>query len=656
MNASDILGPSGLIARSLPGYEPRPEQLAMAEAVDAAFKGNRHLLVEAGTGVGKSFAYLVPAIERVTSNGGRVVVSTHTIALQEQLIEKDIPYLQSIYPTPFSACLVKGRANYLGLRRLARTSARQARLLDLNDDIASLHAIEEWAYETTDGSLTDLPRAPAPYLWERVRSDADDCLGRNCPHFQSCFYQRARRRAQAAQILVVNHALLFSDLALRSQGAALLPDYDHVILDEAHTMENVAADHLGVGVTSSQIGHLLNLLHHEKTGRGLLERRRHADAIAMTEQTRNETRMYFQTLTGWNDDRPDWNGRFREPPPFAQRCSSSLTELAAAARDLRDGVDDESERSEWNGISDRSEALARSVERWHGHTSPGWVYWLDLAGRRFDRATLFARPLHIGAALREALFSRMKSVILTSATLTTPGPQPFAYLKSRLSLEEVECVALGSPFDYRRQLRAFVETGLPDPSSAAFPSAACEAIKRYVLMTDGHAFALFTSYDMMNQFARRMRSFFEEARMPLFVQGEGLPRSAMLKAFREMPRSVLFGTDSFWAGVDVPGPALSNIIIVKLPFAVPNHPVVEARVEEIRQSGGNPFQNYQLPEAILKFKQGIGRLIRTKSDTGIVVILDSRTAGKSYGQRFLASLPDCEVNMVGPTDSGSPVD
>lgn len=655
MSATDILGQGGLIARSLPGYEPRPEQLAMAEAVTAAFKENRHLLVEAGTGVGKSFAYLVPAIEHVTGCGGRVVISTHTIALQEQLIEKDIPFLQSVYPTPFSACLVKGRANYLGLRRLARTSARQARLLDLNDDIASLHAIEEWAYETTDGSLADLPRAPATSVWERVRSDADDCLGRNCPHYQSCFYQRARRRAQAAQLLVVNHALLFSDIALRSQGAAMLPDYDHVILDEAHTVENVAADHLGVGVTSSQIAHLLNLLHHEKTGRGLLEPKRHMDTIAITERARIESRVYFQTLAAWNADRPDWNGRFREPPPFAQRCSSSLNELSAAARALRDGVDDESERSEWTGIGDRAAALAASIEQWHGHRSPGWVYWLDLAGRRIDRLTLSARPLHVGAALKEALFDRVKSVVMTSATLTTPGPQPFAYVKSRLSLDEVDGVALGSPFDYRRQLRVFVEAGLPDPSSPAFHAAACEALKRYVLMTDGHAFALFTSYDMMNQFAKRTRPFFERSAMLLLVQGEGLPRSAMLKAFRETPRSVLFGTDSFWAGVDVPGPALSNVIIVKLPFAAPNHPAVEARVEEIRQAGGNPFRDYQLPEAILKFKQGIGRLIRTRSDTGIVAILDSRTAGKSYGRRFLESLPDCEVNMVGPNDSGSPV-
>ncbi|MFQ5495289.1 MAG: ATP-dependent DNA helicase, partial [Phycisphaerae bacterium] len=270
MGVTTALAKGGMVAARLPGYEVRPQQLAMAEAVWAAFDNNQHLIVEAGTGVGKSFAYLIPAIERVTREGGRVVVSTHTIALQEQLIDKDIPFLRSVFDEEFSAVLVKGRSNYLGLRRLQRASRKQDLLFDARGDRSSLHATEEWAYKTVDGSLGDLAKQPAPTVWDRVRSDADDCLGRRCPHFKKCFYQRARRRALGAQILVVNHAMLFSDLALRRQGASVLPDYEYVILDEAHTVERVAGDHMGLSTSNAQARHLFNTLYNERTGRGVL--------------------------------------------------------------------------------------------------------------------------------------------------------------------------------------------------------------------------------------------------------------------------------------------------------------------------------------------------------------------------------------------------
>ena len=616
----------------------------MAEAVGRAFDAGEHLLVEAGTGVGKSFAYLVPAIERATKHGGRVVISTHTIALQEQLIEKDIPFLQSVFPQEFSAVLVKGRSNYLGIRRLARASAKQNALFDAKGDLAELRRIEDWAYQTQDGSLSDLSPQPSLAVWERAKSDADDCMGRKCPHYNACFYQRARRRAATAQLLIVNHALLFSDLAVREQGASILPDYDYLVLDEAHTVESVAGDHLGLALSNAQVRFLLNNLHNERTGRGLLLHRGSAALLAAVGESHRVAESYFEALQEWHDEQSGWNGRLREPPPVAQNVSTALVDLREQIRDLREKVEEEEDRSELNAAMERCTGLAGAIERWHNQTEKGWVYWLEMAPDRGRRATLSGRPIDVGPTLKTALFDPVKSVVLTSATLTTASDEPFAYLQQRLSLTGTRSLSLGSPFDYRKQLKVYVEAGMPDPSNVTdFTAAACEGIKKYVEMSRGRAFVLFTSYDMMQRCAKELTAFFEKQEMPLLVQGTGLPRSMMLQRFRNTPRSVLFGTDTFWAGVDVPGEALSNVIIVKLPFGVPNHPMIEARIEQIRDRGGNPFTEYQIPEAILKFRQGMGRLIRTRTDTGIVVILDPRVRTKPYGKRFLAALPDCEV-------------
>ena len=640
-----ILAEGGRIADRLAGYEVRPQQLEMARAVAAAFESGEHLIVEAGTGVGKSFAYLVPAIQQVVHHGGRVVISTHTIALQEQLIDKDIPFLRSVFSEPFSAVLVKGRSNYLGLRRLTRASSRQELLFDAKGDVSELHAIEDWAYETTDGSLADLSDQPSMKVWERVKSDSDDCLGRNCAQFNKCFYQRARRRANEAQLLIVNHALLFSDLAVRQQGASILPDYDYVILDEAHTVEGVAGDHLGLGVSNAQVRHLLNTLHNERSGRGILTSGGGRSMMAKVAEAHRAVDDYFGDLAQWRNERGgDWNGRLREPPPFEQPLSARLLELQDGLRSLRKESKDEDERSELGGLAERCVAMATSFDNWHQQKTPGWVYWMESGGPQRQRARLCARPLDVGRVLRETLFDKTKSVVLTSATLVTDTKSPFRYLRKRLCLEDVKGLVLGSPFDFRQQLKVYIEAKMPDPSdSTAFVPAACSAIRKYVRMTKGRAFVLFTSYKMLRECAELLGEFFAEQKMPLLVHGSGLARSQMLESFRATPRSVLFGTDTFWAGVDVPGDALSNVIIVKLPFSVPNHPVVQARIERIREEGGNPFIDFQLPEAVLKLKQGVGRLIRTRRDRGIVVILDPRVKSKPYGSRFLRALPECEV-------------
>ncbi len=649
--ACAVLDADGPIARSLSNYEQRPQQIQMAGAVEAAFQQEHHMLIEAGTGVGKSFAYLIPAIQCALRTGRRVVVSTHTIALQEQLIDKDIPFLKRIMPRDFTAELVKGRANYLGLRRLARASTRHETLFPTKSHLASLWEIEDWAYKTKDGSLSDLEQEPNFAVWDRVRSDSDDCLGRKCETYDTCFYQRMRRRAIKANLLVVNHAMLFSDIALRKQGASILPDYDYVVLDEGHTVESVAADHLGSSVSTAQINYLLNALCHEKTGKGTLFGPDAVPVIEEVERCRHLLDEYHDLILSWVDAQPSFSGRVRKAILVDQPLTGGLMRVYSALRKWREGMDDEEKKMEIMSMMNRCTTLAESIDNWHKHESPSWVYWIDVRRDRRIRITLAARPIDIGPELRVGLFDAMRSVVLTSATMTTSNSTPFAYISHRLGLEDTPSVQLGSPFNYREQVVAYVESNMPDPGNAPlFLPAVCEKLEQYLSHSAGRAFVLFTSYAMLNECAEKMQRYCLLQQMTLLVQGQGLSRSTMLDRFRQEDRSVLFGTDTFWAGVDVPGESLSNVMIVKLPFASPSQPTVEARIERIREQGGNPFMDYQVPEAVLKFKQGIGRLIRSRTDRGIVVILDPRISRKPYGKQFLAALPDCEVVVVKNAD------
>lgn len=659
LSPADILGPGGRIAARLTGYEHRTEQLEMADAVARAIRERRHLVVEAGTGVGKSFAYLVPAILATGTDpaapatnpkpgakeprGLRIVVATHTISLQEQLIGKDIPFLRSVTPVEFSAVLVKGRSNYVSLRRLSGAQARAVSLFADDEEHGQLRNLRAWANGTSEGSKSDLSFRPLPQVWDEVQSEHGNCLGKHCPTYKECFYFAARRRVHNAQLLVVNHALFFSDLALRQNGASILPDYDVVVFDEAHTVENVAGDHLGLSLTSGQFEYLFNKLYNDRSQRGLLVHHRWTDCQQQVDDCRIRADEFFFDVQQYLDKNGRSNGRIEKPPELDNLLSPALEKLANLIRKRAGDLPPET-KAECVSASEKLTMLAGEVRTWLDQKDTGSVFWVDVSEGRKRRVSLAAAPIDIGPALRTMPFETVPTVILTSATLSV-GKNNFDFFKSRIGLTQADTLKLGSPFDYRRQARIVIPTGMPDPTAdaRAYERKVCEMIRRYVEQTDGRAFVLFTSYQMLRSAAAALTPWLAERNLALFSQADGLPRTQMLEKFKANPRSVLFGTDSFWQGVDVPGDALTNVIITKLPFSVPDRPLLEARLDQIRENGGNPFRDYQLPEAVLKLKQGFGRLIRTKDDMGQVVILDPRVLTKPYGKTFLESLPDCEL-------------
>ncbi len=676
-----ILGTDGSISRRLKGYEPRPQQLAMAREVASALESSQHLVAEAGTGTGKSFAYLVPAILYATSDQAepppakpttkssllksdldddddgkprprRVLISTHTISLQEQLIAKDIPLLNSVISREFSAVLVKGRGNYMSLRRMNRAISKATSLLASDEQLSQLKQIEAWSKQTGDGSLATIPMKPDSAVWDEIVSDTGNCLRRACPNFNDCFYFRARRRASNAQLMIVNHAMFFSDLALRKEGIALLPHYDAVVLDECHTLESVAGDHLGIRLTNGQFDFLFDRLYNDRTIKGLLVTHNLEMLQRLVDRCRYAASNLFADITDWLEQHGKKNGRVYHHDIVDNQLSEPMEQLAKAMIMQAEGRKDEAERKDFESAHDRLILLSGELRKWLKQDVEGGVFWLERSTTRRgdERVTLAASPIDVGHALRQVLFQsdQIKSVIMTSATLATNQNDAFAFFRSRIGLTGGRNIQVGSPFDYAKQAKLVIVRDLPDPSKEKdkFEKALPEQIKRFVGHTDGHAFVLFTSYDLLRRCAEAVSGWLAEQNLALYTQAGTQTRTQLLDAFRRDPKGVLFGTDSFWQGVDVPGDALTNVIITKLPFSVPDHPLLEARLDAIKSRGGNPFSEYQLPEAVIKFRQGFGRLIRTKTDKGIVVVLDPRIHSKPYGRMFRESLPDVQIHYV----------
>ncbi len=661
MSIKSILGPGGTIAKQLDRYEPRSQQLKMAVAVEQAFERQKHLIVEAGTSVGKSFAYLIPAMRfAARSKENKVVVSTHTISLQEQLIEKDIPFLQDVLPDQVNAVLVKGRSNYISLRRLRGAQQKQGALVADPSHAREWEQIGKWSRKTFDGSRSDLGFQPAPSVWDLVASDSGNCMGRNCPEYEKCFYFKARKRIWGADLLIVNHALFFTDLKLRKHGVGFLPEYKVAILDEAHTLEDVASDHLGLQISRGAFDYNLNRLYNPRNRKGLLVALGSSDAMKQVEMTRQYADLLFHDIQRWANQQSRRGARsgsesvrVHQANILNNTVTEELKKLSTLVQEHSKHLQDE-QRIEYLAVADRLLVLGAEIQEWLNQSLPDQVYWIEISGGDYrQKISLCSSPIDVGPTLQEQLYSKELSVVMTSATLSVGGTKGFDYFQNRIGLQKTSTELLGSPFDYQEQVRLHLFRQIPDPSRSPeqHEEAVIQKIPEHVQMTDGGAFVLFTSYASMRRVTDRLRAWMSDNGMTLISQSDGLPRSQMVERFRSTERAVLFGVDSFWQGVDVPGQALRNVMIVKLPFVAPDRPVLAARQERIQEQGGQPFFEYQVPQAVIKLKQGFGRLIRTSHDNGIVVIFDPRVLTKGYGKVFLDALPECPRVI-----DGQPVD
>ncbi|MFP5355320.1 MAG: ATP-dependent DNA helicase [Gemmatimonadota bacterium] len=721
-----LLDPAGPIGRALSGFEPRASQARMMELVEGAFRDDGLLCVEAGTGTGKTLAYLIPAIRWAAETGEKVVISTNTIALQEQILQKDLPLVSAALGLPIEAVLVKGRNNYVCRRKVAELASTQKTLIEPTGRGFAAGELERVARWIEEQGETDRPGDPIPSraemgfvppldLWEEIKSDRDSCLRTKCPHHQTCFYYRMRRAAARANVLIANHHLVFADLALKSgltesagEGeavAGVLPAYTRLILDEAHHIEEVASEYFGAEVSRTGVlralarltgsdrrataGGVLPML-----GRLLLARAPSVEpgtrGAWMDAADRIDSRLApfgrwladtavsaFAAVHAWALAQPveseDGSRRVRlrdeaderwrlEVIPALNRLTNPTDGLLALADELKslrkDLVSDDEEANkgiegplvDLMGLVSSMERAAAAIDMVAMGEGPGvapvhaaYVRWIEAGTAGATR--MIATPIELGPLLARHLFNANKTVVLTSATLTTAGA--FDYLATRLGLGEIvegraASESLASPFDWERQALVAIPTDIPAPDEDGFDEALPERVLEAIEVTEGGVFVLFTSYRLLNRTHDALVGRLVAMGLTVLRHGDG-ERHELLRRFKADANAVLFATESFWEGVDVPGEALRNVILTRLPFRVPSDPVLVARSERITARGGDAFAELSIPQALLKFRQGLGRLIRTRTDRGILVILDKRVLTRRYGRRFLASLPPCRV-------------
>jgi len=640
------------------GYESRPGQAKMAERVAEIIEDRKHLVVEAGTGTGKSLAYLVPAAYAAQELGKKAIISTYTIHLQEQLFGKDVPIVQSLVPFEFTAALLKGRQNYLCPHRLKKAQQHQGDLF-ATGQAEQLKGLVEWARQTKDGTLSDIDFQVDAAVWAQVCSEAFACTPRHCGGPTGCFYQMARTKVLDANVVILNHALLFGLLASAEENEEspsegyLFPN-DFLVLDEAHEVEDVAAKALGLEVKMGSLRFLLQRLINPRTKKGVLTRVGDGNAVKSTLGVLGILEGAFEEILESAGLGASGQKRVRQPLGVKSELGPRLMDVRAQLLKLAEDAGDGEERNELKDHARRLEASAFGLEEFLKMSREGHAYWVDRRLPEEGRAhrgemSLHASPVEVAERLEELVFRPDCSTIMTSATLDVG--RGLEFFAKRVGAQEAEALLVESPFDYESQMRVFLPKGMPEPSEGQRFQDALEGwIQRFVRMTKGKAFVLFTSRAMLRKTAEGMAGWFEDQGIRLLVQDKGNSRTRLLKEFKEDRDSVLFGTDSFWQGVDVPGEALSNVILTRLPFSVPDEPLFEARCERIKEKGGEPFRELQLPEAILKFRQGVGRLIRSREDRGQIAVLDGRILSRTYGKSFLKTLPQCPVEILGNED------